>query len=119
MEQGAIEQHPGRAEPPLELYGIPPPIWEHYYSKCVQGSLESAEESVGKKFKGGYKPSENNMRAWGTVKSNLIDCLFDVFKPIIIHEYNRREAPKNAPVNIIETIRAETDITLRYYLAFV
>lgn len=111
MSQDAIEQCPGLADPPLDFYGIPAPIWEHYYNKCKQGSLVSAEESVVKNFKGGYDPGENNKRSWGSMKSNLIDCLFDVVKPTIIHEYKRGEPPPS-PNKIIDIIKGKTGVVL-------
>ncbi|OCT49784.1 hypothetical protein CLCR_06926 [Cladophialophora carrionii] len=87
--QGTVGARPSLAPAQPETHGIPIDVFQHYSEECEKVGHSKALQSAGEVFRTAYGTNTYEGKPWGAVAGSLSDCLFDVFKPIIIHEYTR------------------------------
>jgi hypothetical protein len=96
---------PSLAPAKPESHGIPAHVFDHYYEECKKGKHGDALKAVGERFRAAYSADINGSKTWGAITSSLSDCLFDVFKPVIIHEYKQGVSPRAIVRNLSEKPR--------------
>ncbi|EXJ61771.1 hypothetical protein A1O7_02201 [Cladophialophora yegresii CBS 114405] len=98
--QSTVGARPSLAPAQPETHGIPKDIFEHYYEQCQKVGHSKAVGSAGELFRRIYGPDAWGGKTWGAVAGSLSDCLFDIFKPVVIHEYKQIISPREIVQNL-------------------
>ncbi|ETI19694.1 hypothetical protein G647_08707 [Cladophialophora carrionii CBS 160.54] len=102
--QGTVGARPSLAPAQPETHGIPIDVFQHYSEECEKVGHSKALQSAGEVFRTAYSTNTYEGKPWGAVAASLSDCLFDVFKPIIIHEYTQGLSHRAIVKNLKEQV---------------